>query len=337
MKKVWAMLLITVMLAAAGCGTKTAGQKGEQAEGNSQAETPETGDKKFKVGFVNIGKENRFQGWIMQEYDKKVAEDYPDLDFITFDSENSAEKQIDMVEMAMSSQVDLILFYPYDSNLALGVLNNAVSSGTPVLTVGARMDDDGVLPYVDGDMYASAAILAEYACTILPENAKLGVLKGTPGNQHSEFRYQAWIDTLEEKRPDVTIIDTQYGNWMKDEAMRYTEDWLQIYPDLAGVIAVNDDMAMGASEAGKLAGKTEFYTFGFDGLGDACLAIEAGDLTATMLQDANALVGESLKIIEKAASGEDISDAHVLVDGVLINEENASEWVEKHRTSGIIE
>ncbi|MBU5234008.1 substrate-binding domain-containing protein, partial [Vibrio cholerae] len=59
------------------------------------------------------------------------------------------------------------------------------------------------------------------------------------------------------KHPDIKIIEKKTANWDRAQAMTLTEDWLNAHPKgINGVIAQNDDMALGAVQALKSHGLT---------------------------------------------------------------------------------
>jgi len=68
--------------------------------------------------------------------------------------------------------------------------------------------------------------------------------------------------------------------------MNLTENWLTAYgKDLNGILANNDEMALGAVEALKAAGRTDVFVMGVDAIPDAKVAVGNGSLAATVLQD----------------------------------------------------
>ena len=52
-----------------------------------------------------------------------------------------------------------------------------------------------------------------------------------------------------DKRPDIKLLAKTIGNWSKAEAMCDMALWLQLFPKIDGVVAANDDMAIGAMQA----------------------------------------------------------------------------------------
>ena len=67
------------------------------------------------------------------------------------------------------------------------------------------------------------------------------------------------------KFPGLKLVAAQSANWSQSEAFQKTETILQAHGEIAGIIAGNDTMALGAAAAVKSAGLTNIRIVGFDG------------------------------------------------------------------------
>ena len=107
-------------------------------------------------------------------------------------------------------------------------------------------------------------------------------------------------------------------------------------PDITGVIASNDDMALGALEALTTAGKQDVKVIGFNGDPDAITAIQSGTLTATALQPivkvTEAAVAQAVSFLGdgKAGAGSEKQS----IDCGLIAKENADKVTAAYTYSG---
>src|SRR5690606_31616770 len=91
--------------------------------------------------------------------------------------------------------------------------------------------------------------------------------------------------------PDVKVLETRTANWSRAESLTLVENWLISHGgDIQGVIAENDEMAIGSLEAVKAYGLDPAVVpvAGVDGVTDALLAVQRGEMMST-LQDADAL------------------------------------------------
>ena len=92
------------------------------------------------------------------------------------------------------------------------------------------------------------------------------------------------------------------------------------------MVAGNDEMALGAINALKAAGKLDkVKVLGFDGNNDAVAAVAKGDMVATVVQpivDGTTMAIEQLhKVITTGETG--VADEKQAIDCVLVTKENA--------------
>ena len=86
-------------------------------------------------------------------------------------------------------------------------------------------------------------------------------------------------DALKEN-PGVKLLASQPGNYQRLQALQVMENLIQSHPQIDGVLAANDAMAMGAIEALEGANRTA-QVIGINGTKEAVDAIKAGKLLAS--------------------------------------------------------
>jgi inositol transport system substrate-binding protein len=121
------------------------------------------------------------------------------------------------------------------------------------------------------------------------------IMEGQLSNQAAVQRTKDIHDVI--SGPDcgvkVNVIDEQTANWSRDEAQNLMTNWLSTGKPFDGVIANNDEMAIGAIQAMKAAGidMKSVQVGGVDATQDALAAMQAGDLDVTVFQNAAAQGG----------------------------------------------
>jgi len=215
-----------------------------------------------------------------------------------------------------------------------------VAAGIPVIITNPRIPDNAIMAVtnsVDADPYEQGAVVARYALNVIPQNAKVVVLRGPDGNLHSVERRRSWAQEFFAKRPDVTIVAEQVGHWNKDEGMRYMEDWVQAYPQIDAVVSMNDNMAMGALEAVK--GNSKFNSllaFGVDGDAAAALLIQEGRMTATAFQNADELAKKNMELANAILTGAQKTILNTDIVCPMYNKANIDELIAVHKKTGAI-
>jgi erythritol transport system substrate-binding protein len=105
------------------------------------------------------------------------------------------------------------------------------------------------------------------------------------------------------------------------------EVMLRAHPDIIGVVAGNDEMALGAIQALKDAGKlAQVRVLGFDGNQDAVNAVKAGEMVASVLQPivqgTKLAVAQADKFLKDGKTG--ATQEKQALDCVLITKDNAA-------------
>lgn len=86
-------------------------------------------------------------------------------------------------------------------------------------------------------------------------------------------------------------------------------------------------------EAGRDVGTMQF--FGIDGLGDACISIEAGELTASVLQDAMDMGSNAIRIALGMIDGDIVTEKY-LIKPIVITGDNVGDVIAIHKANGAL-
>ncbi len=298
--------------------------------GNNSEEKPK------KVAVLIHNMQATYASWLAQSFEK-YDQDYVGFEVTIFDGKDQLATQISQLETAVANGYSMIWVQAVDSIAMFEHMNSAIDQGVPVGAVnGTNLPGAPRASVVDADPVEQGSVSAQVAVEKLPQNAKVVVLLGPAGNFHSNGRRVGYQQTLFDVRPDIEILDEQIANWMKGEAMNLMENWLEKYPQIDGVIAMNDSMAIGALEAARAVGRDSHMTsYGVDGLADAVLSIQDNGLTATCVQNADDQAFQALKITKGVLSG-DIEQDSVMSKGVLVTLDNVDEWIKIHTENGQI-
>lgn len=290
----------------------------------------------YRVAYVARTQGDSFASWLLESA-KTIAEDnFSDIQMDFFDGQNKNELVNAHIENAIVNQYDAILLHPNDPVAHLQPAHEALDAGIVVVAVNTIVESDRV-PMVDANPFEQGAVNARYGLDVIPEGAGAVVLLGPAGNRHSAERHRAWQEEFFAKRSDVNILDTQIGNWNKEEGLKLMEDWIQAYgDDIDVIVSMNDNMALGALEAYKGTNMDLPMAFAVDGTADAALAISEGRLTSTSLQSAYDLAEYSVAMVHDFLTGKKSEPELVIVPNPLYTKDNVEELLDIHRVRGII-
>lgn len=337
MKMVAAVLLAGAMMMTGCSGTKTEPAKTAET-GNQASDSADEGEKTFKVAAIVKSQSEVWASWLSKSL-MNHADEYGDMEITLFDAQNDQTKTVQYVETAVTQKFDLIIIQKVlasdTSELFQSVVND---DGIPIIAVNIPCDD-GVSYNIPAPNYDLGYTMGEVAAERLPENAKILIMRGKVVDVEQQ-RYDGLKAALMDTRPDITILDEKVANYSKDEGMKLMENWLQVYPDFDGLVALSDSMAVGGVEACKAVAGFDFSAvqiYGIDGLADSCLAIQDGKMTATVLQDADLMAKEAIELGHKILTGEVTERQDIMIETEVIDADNVESYIAKHRENGILE
>ena len=291
-----------------------------------------------KLVYISRDMTDPFGAWLANSMQEKgEAAGYK---VTVMDEQNDAAKCVEMLENAKNSSPDAIVLQPTSDAQVLNTINSIRDEGIPVVVVNLTLPEDPEgAPTVLCDDITLGKTIGAVAAENLPENANIVILNGIPGFSVSLDRREGFQEGLLDARDDITVLDELDASFNKDEAMNAMDDWLQKYDNIDGVICQSDGMALGAIESYKSNNKdisdVQFYVI--DGLADGCLSIEAGELTATVLQDANAMADKAIEMVNGLLDGSIEGNPIESIDAEVITKDNVEDMIASHKENGLID
>ena len=245
------------------------------------------------IGFTQIGQES---DWRTANTDSiKAAVAAEGWDLVYDDAQQRQENQVKALRNFISQGVDYILFTGVVSTGWDEVLKEVNEAEIPLILVD-RIPEQATLDNIEynaafgGDFVEEGRRVVIWTANYLEkigranEEMNVVILEGTTGSAAASDRQQGIMEMLP-NYPNLKVIATQTGNFTRAEGQAVMESYLKAYPDIDILWAHNDDMALGAVESIKAAGKDpgeDIIIVGVDAPKTAFDAIIAGDMNATI-------------------------------------------------------
>lgn len=278
---------------------------------------------KYPVGYANINDADFFPNTIKSQFNE-VSKTDPELDIRYADATDDISKQLDQIDNFITQKVKAIVVVPVDFEGITPGVEKANKAGIPVITLNIQAKG-GVSTFVGSKNYDAGYMQGEFMAAKLPKNAKILYLQGTPGLYHSVERLQGFTKAMQ-SRKDVSVLASLSGHYNRAEGMKITEDWIQKFPQFDGIIAANDQMALGALQALKTANRVKGVMLsGIDGTADAKAAIKAGEMSQSVFQNGKAQAAGAFKALSMLKKGEKLS-GDMLIPFESITKENVSKY-----------
>jgi erythritol transport system substrate-binding protein len=242
--------------------------------------------------------------------------------------DDDPNKQSQLIDSAISSDAVAIVLDNAGADASIGPVQKAVDAGIPVFLIDREINQTGVATaQIVANNSQGASLVAEEFVKALDGKGKYVELTGKESDTNAGVRSQAFASVISQY-PDLEQVAQETANWDQQEAFSKMETILQSNPDIDGVIAGNDTMALGAVAAIDAAGKTgDIVVAGFDGSPDAVEAIKKGTLLATGLQPAVQIAEMAVEQADEfIKNGEASQPEKQSIDCQLITKDNADSY-----------
>lgn len=224
-------------------------------------------------------------------------------------------KQTSDIEDLISKNVRVIIVNPVDSDAVAPAVLDAINGNIPVISVDRGVNGVEVTSAISSDNVAGARLAGEYLIELIGENSKVAELIGIPGATATIDRGRGFHQSADGK---LNIVASQTANFNRAEGLTVMENILQSNPDIKGIFAHNDEMALGALEAVQSLGK-EIVIIGFDATDDAIYAVKNGTMKATVAQQPELMGAIAVETALKIINGETVEKT-IPVEITLIKE-----------------
>ena len=218
----------------------------------AEVSTDVKADKEYKIGYISKNTTNPYM--IAQAEGVKKAGEDMGFKAVTQapSTADSVEEQVKIMEDMIQQDMDVIIVHCADSNGIMPGVRKAEEAGISVITIGTPASEDTFLR-TGVDYKETGKTIATEMAETLNGKGNVIILEGPPGAANA--------------------------------GMSVTENLIQKYTDVQGVIGCNDESALGAVQALKAAGMNDVLVAGFDGSVDATNAVESGEMFATYNTD----------------------------------------------------
>ncbi len=218
----------------------------------------------------------------------KWATSRPDVELTIVDAANDTAKQTGQVENFLAQGMNVV--YCGSNSIEAGIMN--------MEELGKAMGGKG----------------------------NVAILMGELSNEAAIGRTDGIKKVVKEKFPDIKVVREQTGNWKRDQGKTIMENWLASGQEINGVASNNDEMALGALQAIKAAGKLgKIPVGGTDGSHDALESMEKGELNNTVFQDPVGQGEEAVNaayLLVKKESNPKVVDGNIWIPYQKVTKEN---------------
>ncbi len=238
------------------------------------------------------------------------------LDLTVVDAGDDVVKQINDIDDLVSKKVQVIIVNPVDSDAVTPAIKAAKAEGIKVIAVDRAVNGESVSCQIASDNVMGARLGGEYMVKLLGNGAKVAELQGVLGASATIDRGEGFHQAANAANFD--IVASQSANFNRAEGLNVTENILQAHPDIKGIFAHNDEMALGAAKAVADSGK-DIIIVGFDATDDGLAAVKNGSMAGTVAQQPGLMGKQAVDVALDLINGKTVPSS-LPVEVALVTE-----------------
>lgn len=197
-------------------------------------------------------------------------------------AQNDVARQINGVQDLIAAGVKGILISPIDAVATGPAYEAAHKAGIPIISVARGSASKYQTLHVAMDEVQIGRDIAEWSAKKLGGKGEVALLRGPAGAATFDNLAKGYKEVMA-KYPNIKIVYEHDNKLSREEGLKLAEDAIVAHPNLALIYGANDDVALGAMQAVKAAGKSgKIIVTGMNGVPPALKAVKAGEIGLTV-------------------------------------------------------
>ncbi|RDK02893.1 substrate-binding domain-containing protein [Paraburkholderia lacunae] len=226
-----------------------------------------------------------------QNYQKHFASQF-DLTVRGTAAETDTPAQIRIVDEMIRARMNAIVIAPTDSKALTPVVARGVKAGIIMITIDNSLDEASqraagiTVPFVGPNNRKGALEVGNYLARRLKAGDEVGIIEGISADRNAQQRTAGSKEAM--RAAGMEIVAVRSGEWDAGKGKAAASRMLSEHPRLRALLCGNDNMAMGAVEAVRDAGRTgSVYVTGYNNIDAIKPLLARGRVLATMNQFAD--------------------------------------------------
>jgi ABC-type sugar transport system substrate-binding protein len=241
-------------------------------------------------------------------------------------SESDPTQQLTIAQTMIGKKFDAYIVSPEASSNLTPAVKQMRDAGVPIINTDDARIAGSV--YVGPSHELDGSQAADYIAEHLPDGGDVAQIEGQAGSNAAILRIKGFKEGVA-KHPNLKLVASVPGNWDGTMAYNDTQTLLRKDPNIKGIYADNDTMAVGVAKAVfdmGLSGK--ILIVGTDGIPAAMDDIEKGTMSATVTPLPFYQGYWSVEAAVRLLSGQKVPD-WVVAPAQLITKDNLGQFFDK--------
>jgi ABC-type sugar transport system substrate-binding protein len=187
----------------------------------------------------------------------KMMADKMGVELFGFISDMKPERELASVEDAITQKMDGIVLMSISQTSITSSVNTAYNAKVPIFMLFGYSEElkDKMVGSVQADGKLSGKTIGTWVAQNIPEG-EVACIMGQPGRGDAEMYRDAFLAEME-KNSKLKFVAAVPGDWNRQKAFNQMQNLITSFPDLKACFVQNEDMALGAIQALKEAGKQD--------------------------------------------------------------------------------
>ncbi|HUR07401.1 MAG TPA: sugar ABC transporter substrate-binding protein [Nonomuraea sp.] len=236
------------------------------------------------------------------------------LSVVGIQNETDIDNQVAAIEKCVTQQAKAVVIAPADSRALVTPLKRAVDAGVKVVNIDVQLDEGAMkaagigdkVPFVGPDNRDGAKQSGMELVKAVGKDAEVVILEGNPGAANAAQRKAGFEDAI--KEGGLKLVDSKTAHWETNEAHTVFSNMLTAHPNIKGVLAANDNMALGALKAIEEQGKKDqVKVAAFDNIPAIAQYVKDGTVVSTLDQYGAQQASNGIDYAMKMIAGQNFS------------------------------
>lgn len=278
-----------------------------------------------RIGFSQIGAESAWR--VAETASITIEARKRGHELLVADAQGRLEKQLEALRGFVAQGVDAVILAPQKEQGFEPALQELKAAGIPVVLVDRGLEADPSLyaTLIASDFVAEGRMAAEWLASHTQGEVRVVELEGTTGSAPAIDRKRGFHEAIA-AHPRIQVVRSQPAQFTLAEGKKQMEAVLRSESGpIHAVYAHNDDMALGAIDALKAAGRSpgkDVLVLSIDATGAAFEAMARGELSAAV--ECSPLLGPlAFDAVEALLAGRKV-EPRIVVPDRLYDQSNAA-------------
>jgi len=209
---------------------------------------------------------------------KRAMAAYPQVNWVYMLADNAEDQIQDVRDMMAQQKLDGLVVLAHESVPLTPVAREVRDKGIYIVNVDRGFAEPGIANvFIEGDNESFGRKSAEFVVEKMGGRGKLLIIRGIPCTVDT-YRFNAAMEVFK-KHPEIEILgEPQFAYYQREKGHKVMQDLLNKYDHIDAVWAQDDDIALGAEQAIREAGRTDIqWMLGGAGMKDIVKRVMDGD------------------------------------------------------------